>query len=155
MTPTKESIELAERMGDPGNKYYRYPVARWILPAFLPTPITPNQVTAAHTLIGITGAWFVSQGTSRGLLIAFFLLEIRMILDCLDGLLARAKKLSSPYGRSVDEFCDATAFIALAIGMAWDCQEVPTLPLEPHDRPLAAIVTPTRLFGPFDRALAA
>ena len=44
---------------------------------------------------------------------------------------------------------------ALAIGMAWDCQEVPTLPLEPHDRPLAAIVTPTRLFGPFDRALAA
>ena len=44
---------------------------------------------------------------------------------------------------------------ALAIGMAWDCQEVPTLPLEPHDRPLDAIVTPTRLFGPFDRALAA
>ena len=44
---------------------------------------------------------------------------------------------------------------ALAIGMAWDCQEVPALPLEPHDRPLAAIVTPTRLFGPFDRALAA
>ena len=43
----------------------------------------------------------------------------------------------------------------LAIGMAWDCQEVPALPLEPHDRPLAAIVTPTRLFGPFDRALAA
>ena len=44
---------------------------------------------------------------------------------------------------------------ALAIGMAWDCQEVAALPLEPHDRPLAAIVTPTRLFGPFDRALAA
>ena len=44
---------------------------------------------------------------------------------------------------------------ALAIGMAWDCQEVPALPLESHDRPLAAIVTPTRLFGPFDRALAA
>ena len=44
---------------------------------------------------------------------------------------------------------------ALAIGMAWDCQEVSALPLELHDRPLAAIVTPTRLFGPFDRALAA
>ena len=44
---------------------------------------------------------------------------------------------------------------ATAIGMAWDCQEVPALPLEPHDRLLAAIVTPTRLFGPFDRALAA
>ena len=44
---------------------------------------------------------------------------------------------------------------ALAIGLAWDCQEVSALPLEPHDRPLAAIVTPTRLIGPFDRALAA
>ncbi len=40
---------------------------------------------------------------------------------------------------------------ALAIGLAWDCQEVSALPLEPHDRPLAAIVTPTRLIGPFDR----
>ena len=44
---------------------------------------------------------------------------------------------------------------ALAIGLAWDCQEVPALPLEPHDRALAAIVTPTRLIGPFDRAAAA
>lgn len=44
---------------------------------------------------------------------------------------------------------------ALAIGLAWDCQEVAALPLEPHDRALAAIVTPTRLIGPFDRAAAA
>lgn len=39
----------------------------------------------------------------------------------------------------------------LAIGLAWDCQEVPALPLELHDRPLAAIVTPTRVIGPFER----
>lgn len=38
---------------------------------------------------------------------------------------------------------------ARAIGLAWDCQEAPLLPLEPHDRMLSAIVTPTRLFGPF------
>lgn len=37
-----------------------------------------------------------------------------------------------------------------AIGLAWDCQEAPLLPLEPHDRALAAVITPTRLFGPFD-----
>lgn len=35
----------------------------------------------------------------------------------------------------------------LAIGLAWDCQLCDTLPLEPHDRPLAAVVTPTRLYG--------
>jgi 5-formyltetrahydrofolate cyclo-ligase len=40
----------------------------------------------------------------------------------------------------------------IAIGMAWDIQEVDMLPLEPHDMPLVAIVTPTRVLGPFGRA---
>ncbi len=37
----------------------------------------------------------------------------------------------------------------LAIGLAWDVQELPALPVEAHDRPLAAVVTPQRMFGPF------
>ncbi|TIX50768.1 5-formyltetrahydrofolate cyclo-ligase [Alteraurantiacibacter aquimixticola] len=37
----------------------------------------------------------------------------------------------------------------IAIGMAWDMQEVGDLPVEDHDMPLAAIVTPTRILGPF------
>lgn len=36
-----------------------------------------------------------------------------------------------------------------AVGLAWDTQLVDDLPLEPHDRALAAVVTPTRLYGPF------
>lgn len=35
----------------------------------------------------------------------------------------------------------------LAIGLAWDAQLVEALPVEPHDRVLAAVVTPTRLYG--------
>ncbi len=38
---------------------------------------------------------------------------------------------------------------ALAIGLAWDCQLRPALPVEAHDRALTAVVTPTRLFGPW------
>ena len=37
----------------------------------------------------------------------------------------------------------------IAIGMAWDMQEVDELPIEDHDMPLAAIITPTRIIGPF------
>lgn len=37
----------------------------------------------------------------------------------------------------------------IAIGLAWDCQLVEELPREAHDVPLAAVVTPTRLYGPF------
>lgn len=33
-----------------------------------------------------------------------------------------------------------------AIGLAWDCQIAEELPGEPHDRPLAAVVTPTRIY---------
>jgi 5-formyltetrahydrofolate cyclo-ligase len=37
----------------------------------------------------------------------------------------------------------------IAIGMAWDVQEVDDLPLEPHDMRLSAIITQTRVLGPF------
>ena len=36
-----------------------------------------------------------------------------------------------------------------AIGLGWDCQKVDSLPTEPHDHRLTALVTPTRLYGPF------
>ncbi len=34
----------------------------------------------------------------------------------------------------------------LPIGLAWDCQRLDFLPLEPHDRRLRAVVTPTRFY---------
>lgn len=37
----------------------------------------------------------------------------------------------------------------IAIGMGWDSQKRDTLPEEPHDIGLHAVVTPTRLYGPF------
>lgn len=37
----------------------------------------------------------------------------------------------------------------IAIGLAWDCQLADDLPIDPHDHPLTAVVTPTRLYGPF------
>jgi 5-formyltetrahydrofolate cyclo-ligase len=35
---------------------------------------------------------------------------------------------------------------AVALGLAWDCQLADALPTEHHDRPLRAVVTPTRLY---------
>ncbi|WP_298174802.1 5-formyltetrahydrofolate cyclo-ligase [Novosphingobium sp.] len=48
------------------------------------------------------------------------------------------------YDRWLEQYPDAPA-----IGMAWDSQLAENLPLEAHDRPLSAVVTPTRLYGPF------
>lgn len=36
---------------------------------------------------------------------------------------------------------------ALAVGLAWDAQACDTLPTEPHDALLDAVVTPTRIYG--------
>lgn len=38
---------------------------------------------------------------------------------------------------------------AVPIGLAWDCQLVDALPIESHDIALRAVVTPTRIYGPF------
>ncbi|MEL7686053.1 5-formyltetrahydrofolate cyclo-ligase [Citromicrobium bathyomarinum] len=38
----------------------------------------------------------------------------------------------------------------LRIGLAWDTQAVDRVPMEAHDMPLHRVVTPTRVFGPFD-----
>lgn len=35
----------------------------------------------------------------------------------------------------------------IRIGLAWDCQLLESLPVEPHDMPLHAVVTPTRFYG--------
>ena len=48
------------------------------------------------------------------------------------------------YDRWLETHPDTTT-----IGLAWDSQLVDSLPTEPHDRRLDAIVTPTRLYGPF------
>ncbi|NVD44196.1 5-formyltetrahydrofolate cyclo-ligase [Qipengyuania atrilutea] len=37
----------------------------------------------------------------------------------------------------------------LAIGLGWDVQAVDDLPLEAHDYALDAVITPTRMYGPF------
>ena len=36
------------------------------------------------------------------------------------------------------------------VGLGWDCQLTETLPTEPHDQRLDAVVTPTRMYGPFE-----
>ena len=36
---------------------------------------------------------------------------------------------------------------ALAVGLAWDAQVRDALPTEAHDKPLDAVVTPTRIYG--------
>lgn len=103
-------------MTDPLNRYYRYPVAKGMLPLFMRLPFTPNQITAFHACLGLTAGVLIARGTPRDLVVAFFLAEARMIFDCLDGVVARAKKLGSPMGRTIDEMGDMVGYVGMQIG---------------------------------------
>ena len=114
----EERRALAQNLDDPLNRYYRYPAANALLRIAGGLPLRPDHITYLHTLLGLSGAVVLALNSSRGaLVIAFLLLEARMILDCYDGVLARAKKLSSQRGRTLDELGDAVGFIGIAIGM--------------------------------------
>lgn len=116
--PSPAEVEaIADGMVDPLNRWYRYPAARALLPVLGKLPLTPNHVTYIHTAMALFAAYLAYAGGRREWVIAFFLLEARMILDCYDGVLARAKKLSSPYGRAIDEIGDTLGFIALMVAI--------------------------------------
>jgi 5-formyltetrahydrofolate cyclo-ligase len=57
---------------------------------------------------------------------------------------ARLGQGGGHYDRWLAEHPDTTA-----IGLAWDMQKVAEVPQESHDMPLTAVVTPTRIYGPF------
>jgi hypothetical protein len=122
VAPQEASLEerraLADHLDDPLNRYYRYPAARGLLRIAGGLPLRPDHITYLHTTFGVLGAAVMAFSTTRSaMVLSFFFLEIRMILDCYDGVLARAKKLSSPRGRTLDELGDAFAYIAICIGM--------------------------------------
>lgn len=51
-------------------------------------------------------------------------------------------------GGHYDRWLQAHPF-TVPIGLAWDCQLTDQLPCETHDQKLHAVVTPTRIYGPW------
>jgi phosphatidylglycerophosphate synthase len=127
----EERKKLAESLDDPLNRWYRYPAARGLLKIIGGLPLRPDHITYIHICFGLAAAGLVGYGARWALVAAFFALEIRDILDCYDGVLARAKKMSSPRGRALDEAADGISFIALSIGLAvYGLRHKSEIPLE-------------------------
>jgi CDP-alcohol phosphatidyltransferase len=119
--PTSVVDSIIESTTDPPNRFYRYPAARALLPILGRIPwLTPNHVTYTHIAFGLAAAALVAFTQAKlWLVLAFVLCEVRMILDCFDGVLARARGTSSHFGRALDEIADSIAFITLSVAMSW------------------------------------
>lgn len=66
------------------------------------TAITPNQVTMLSLLLGITGGIFLRQGGYQNQLIGGMLAMLYILLDLMDGEIARVKNRQSITGKWLD-----------------------------------------------------
>jgi hypothetical protein len=110
---------LMDASTDPPNRFYRYPAARALLPILGRIEwLTPNHVTYCHIVLSTIAAGVVAFTHSRALLVlAVVISETRMVLDCFDGVLARARGTSSPFGRALDEIGDTVATITMTMAV--------------------------------------
>jgi phosphatidylglycerophosphate synthase len=88
------------------NKYLNRPLASVIVRAVYRTRVTPNQLTYAAFLIGLTGAYFLFKGRPGPLIAGGLLVELSSIVDCADGMLARARDQKSEFGAYLDLYLD-------------------------------------------------
>jgi phosphatidylglycerophosphate synthase len=83
------------------------PPAAVVVYALRATPITPNQVTFLSAgIAAIACAMFACAPGYGWLVAAAAVFELSFVLDCVDGQLARLRKLASPLGHLLDFLMD-------------------------------------------------
>ncbi len=103
------------------NKFINRPIASLIVKVALSTGITPNQLTVCSFFLGVIGAFFLVQGKVNLFIFAGIFIQVSSIMDCADGMLARAKQACTDYGAYLDIFLDRVneffILTAYAIGL--------------------------------------
>lgn len=108
---------LVDRMVDPVSRAYRYRLARRMLPLVVPLGITPNAVSVLHFSVATLAAGLIAWGAGTARLAACVLIETKFVLDCLDGVLARATGAATPDGRTCDALADASAYVVVCLAI--------------------------------------
>jgi len=82
------------------------------------TSVTPHQVVLSHCLIGLGAAFLLAQPGRGELVGAALLLQLKTLLDNIDGGLARATGRVTETGRYLDTTLDFVVNIALFVALA-------------------------------------
>jgi len=100
---------------DVADEYVFRPLANILLDRIAKTNITPNQVTLLSFLLGIASAvWMITGFFWKGF-ISMLLLQASIIMDCLDGQLARLKKMCSEWGDIFDHTSDDIVIFLVSV----------------------------------------
>ena len=82
------------------------------------TGASPNAITFGNILIGLTGAYFLAKGGYRFQLLGSLLFLSSVILDGVDGEVARLKLRQTAFGHYLDIVGDNVVHTAVFIGIA-------------------------------------
>jgi phosphatidylglycerophosphate synthase len=104
------------------DKHFNRPVGRFFLSKpLVHTPVSPNQVSIAATVLGLWSAWLFASGNYAAAVWAAVLLQLSAIVDCVDGDLARVLFKESALGKWLDIVGDQVVhigvFAAIAVGL--------------------------------------
>ena len=113
--------ELATRITDTSeelvNTWFNRPLASIFVAFFYRyTSISANQVTMLAILFGIAAGILFGSGTRTSLFIGGLFYPVSLVLDCVDGQLARLKGTSSEFGRILDGISDYIVGISILGG---------------------------------------
>lgn len=93
------------------------PLAMRVLPRIVGRErITPARLTAAAAVLGVASTILFATGQLVAGAICF---ELRFFLDCLDGKLARLRRISSPRGAFLDFGCDVALIGSNLAALGW------------------------------------
>ncbi len=111
------SRQTSVNLVEPINRYIQDPIAKQIVGFLKGTLVTPNQVTYFSVLMGFASGYAFSFASSTFLILGGILLEVTLVLDCVDGQLARAKGMASDWGRLIDGIAGYFAYLAVVVGL--------------------------------------
>jgi len=95
------------------------PVARLLTPVALRLGLTPNGVTLVSVLLGLLAAGAFATGSWPWLVVGAVLLQSSLVVDCVDGDVARYRRAFTPTGAWLDASTDRLKEFACYGGLAW------------------------------------
>ena len=91
----------------------------WMVRMLYSTPITPNQITVLSFFVGLLSMGFYVSGRSDSLVWGALFLYGKVLLDNIDGNLARVRGTSSRLGRFLDSLTDFLVTVMIYIGISF------------------------------------
>ncbi len=86
------------------------------------TSLTPNNISFLALLSALTAAYLLSfNNFVYFIILGIFLVQLSIILDCVDGEIARLKNLKSEFGAWFDGIASKIGELSLYFGIAFNC----------------------------------